>query len=209
MPRPRTLKVHEVFASLQGEGLRQGEPTLFIRLTGCNLRCGFCDTPQAWEGGREISVPEIMEEVRRVHAGLPAEWVCLTGGEPLLQDLSGLTAALKEEGFRLQIETNGTRFQPLPLDWWTVSPKPPEYILRPELIPLARELKLVVTPDLNLERIRSLAQLVPGARAVILQPDGRAPESVPRAVGLVTEASRARISRIRLALQMHKLIGLP
>ena len=66
MPQQPTLKIVEIFPSLQGEGLRQGEPTIFVRLAGCNLRCSFCDTKRAWGRGRARSVPDIMAEV--VHA---------------------------------------------------------------------------------------------------------------------------------------------
>src|SRR5674476_1002413 len=127
MPRPPTLKTTEIFASVQGEGLRQGEPTIFVRLAGCNLRCGFCDTKKAWRGGREISVEKIAEKVLRLRTEYPTTWVCLTGGEPLAQNVRPLLLRLHAEGFRVQIETNGT-FPPAPLaDWHSVSPKPPEH----------------------------------------------------------------------------------
>ena len=84
MPQPPTLKIVEIFPSIQGEGLRQGEPTVFIRLSGCNLKCSFCDTKYAWKGGREFTAGEILDEVRKIRRRFPASWVSLTGGEPLL-----------------------------------------------------------------------------------------------------------------------------
>jgi len=127
MPQPPILKVSEIFASVQGEGLRQGEPTIFVRLTGCNLRCDFCDTKYAWEGGDNISVQQVIEQVKQQHKEFPADWVCITGGEPLLQDIRELAQKIKREDLRIQIETNGTRFQKLLVDWYTVSPKPDKY----------------------------------------------------------------------------------
>src|SRR4030066_2096973 len=113
MRRPPTLKTTEIFASVQGEGLRQGEPTIFVRLAGCNRRCGFCDTKKAWRGGREMPVEKIVDEVGRLRRGVPAAWVCLTGGGPPAPDVRSLVLRLHEEGLKVQIETNGT-FPPDP-----------------------------------------------------------------------------------------------
>ena len=100
------MKVAEIFKSLQGEGKNQGKPCLFIRLAGCNLHCHWCDTGYARTGGREMSLDEILEQVWRVN--LP--YVCITGGEPLLQaaELEPLLASLKKKGTAIDIETNGT-----------------------------------------------------------------------------------------------------
>lgn len=208
MPQPPTLKIHEIFASLQGEGLRQGEPTLFIRLSGCNLRCGFCDTREAWEGGRERSVPDILEEVRRAIKAWPTDWVCLTGGEPLLQNLEDLAAALKAEGFKLQIETNGTLFQSLPIDWWTVSPKPPDYRVRREILPLLKEIKLILTHDLDLKTIKKMRDSVSIARPIILQPVSHQKWSIEKGLKLLKQASLRGLRNVRFSLQMHKIIDI-
>ncbi len=99
------MRVHEVFASIQGETSRAGLPTLFIRTTGCNLRCRWCDTTEAYEGGEERSVAELVAEA--LESGL--ENVTLTGGEPLLQsDAPDLVEQLLDAGLDVQIETNGS-----------------------------------------------------------------------------------------------------
>ncbi len=208
MPRPATLKTIEIFASVQGEGLRQGEPTVFVRLAGCNLRCGFCDTKRAWRGGREVAVEAIVDEVRRLEREYPTTWVCLTGGEPLAQDIRPLIARLHDAGFRVQVETNGT-FPPAALaDWHTVSPKPPDYAVHPGFKTKAREVKLVVCRGFGLDAIRTARAAVPRPVPIILQPQSNARWSVDRAVRLLQEASRAGLDGIRLSVQLHKIFGL-
>lgn len=99
------MKVSEIFRSLQGEGLNQGKPCTFIRCAGCNLHCRWCDTPQARQGGSDLTIPEILSAVR----ALGLNYICLTGGEPLLQEEAlSLVVSLYNEGFKVDIETNGT-----------------------------------------------------------------------------------------------------
>ena len=208
MRRPPTLKTTEVFASVQGEGLRQGEPTVFVRLSGCNLRCGFCDTKAAWRGGRERPVGEIVAEVVRLGSGLPAAWVCLTGGEPLAQDVRPLVDLLHDEGYLVQVETNGT-FPPDPrADWHTVSPKPPDYDVHPGFVRLAREVKLVVCRALTLDAVRTVRAAFPAATPLILQPQSNAAWSRKKALKLLEGAYRSGLGGIRLSVQLHKVYGL-
>ncbi len=99
------MKINEMFLSIQGEGTYIGVPMFFIRLTGCNLRCEWCDTKYAFYEGEDMDIEEIMQRVR--DAGV--EWVCITGGEPLLQDdVYKLIDALLKEGHRVLLETNGS-----------------------------------------------------------------------------------------------------
>jgi 7-carboxy-7-deazaguanine synthase len=102
------LRVAEVFASIQGEGLNQGRPTVFVRLAGCNLACAWCDTAYARDaaGGTAMSAGEVLAEV----AEFRPHRVCITGGEPLLQfpGLVPLLASLCGHGYAVEIETNGT-----------------------------------------------------------------------------------------------------
>lgn len=112
-------KVNEIFQSLQGEGFHAGTPAVFVRFSGCNLRCSFCDTRH--EQGSPMSLEEILREVMR-YPGAP---LCvLTGGEPSLFIDEAFVEALKHQtGKLIAIETNGTRPLPSNLDWVTLSPK--------------------------------------------------------------------------------------
>lgn len=207
MPLPHILKIVEIFPSLQGEGLRQGEPTLFIRLAGCNLRCSFCDTAYAWGQGQEMPVPRILEHVLKIQKTHPAEWVCVTGGEPLLQDLGPLLRALKKEKFRIQVETNATHFRPYPVDWYSVSPKPPDYVIRPEYAFKAREVKLVVTKDLDIHILQRIRQAFPEKTPILLQPQSNRKWSTQKAWRLLWHAAEANLRNLRVSCQLHKVFG--
>ncbi|MDD1707387.1 MAG: radical SAM protein [Methanoregulaceae archaeon] len=100
------MKVFEIFCSIQGEGSHQGYPCTFIRLAGCNLACTWCDTPHARTGGTEMNLGEIARRIGEV----PSHYICITGGEPLLQgdQLPPLLSYLQERGYSIDIETNGT-----------------------------------------------------------------------------------------------------
>lgn len=100
------LKVYEIFYSIQGETTSAGFPSLFIRLAGCNLNCSWCDTVRARDGGREMTVDEILEEV---NSNAPFHHVTITGGEPLFQEGAFyLLQKLSEKGYMTQVETNGS-----------------------------------------------------------------------------------------------------
>jgi 7-carboxy-7-deazaguanine synthase len=100
----RRLRISEIFFSLQGEGLRMGLPTVFVRLTGCPLRCGYCDTTYAFQGGQSMEIGDILAAV----ATYPTRHVTVTGGEPLAQKASlDLMAALCDAGYDVSLETSG------------------------------------------------------------------------------------------------------
>ena len=101
-----SLKVNEIFYSLQGESSYAGRPCVFIRLTGCNLRCSYCDTRYAYDEGRDMELPLILDQVFSCHCPL----VEITGGEPLMQaDTPPLIRLLLEKHFTVLMETNGSR----------------------------------------------------------------------------------------------------
>ena len=111
------MRVNEIFYSIQGEGRWTGTPAVFVRLSGCNLRCEFCDTDHS--GFSELSEEQIVEQVMRY----PARHVVITGGEPGLQLTSSLVEKLHAAGRFVQVETNGTMQLPDGVDWITCSPK--------------------------------------------------------------------------------------
>lgn len=101
---PATLRITEIFHSIQGESSRVGLPTVFVRLTGCPLRCVWCDTEYAFSGGETLAVEDILQRV----AGFGCTTVCVTGGEPLAQKHSlALLAALCDAGHSVSLETSG------------------------------------------------------------------------------------------------------
>lgn len=104
MSDPARLRITEIFYSLQGESSSVGWPTVFIRLTGCPLRCGYCDTEYAFSGGDWQSIDDIVAEVQAYEA----EYVCVTGGEPLAQKrVVELLTRLCDLGYRVSLETSG------------------------------------------------------------------------------------------------------
>ncbi len=116
------MRIAELFYSLQGEGSLVGVPSVFIRTTGCNLRCSWCDTPYtSWQPeGTDWSLRQILDEVR-AH---PARHAVVTGGEPMIQpEIIPLTEQLRAAGLHITIETAGTVFQPVACDLMSISPK--------------------------------------------------------------------------------------
>jgi 7-carboxy-7-deazaguanine synthase len=192
------MKISEIFYSVQGEGLLTGVPSVFIRASGCNLRCAWCDTPYtSWKPeGERMTIPEILARTIELLDGSPARHAVLTGGEPMmLPESVELTQALKAEGFHITVETAGTIFQPVVCDLMSVSPKlanstPREDAfwsskheeLRLNIPILTRlmtgyeyQLKFVVSTAADLPEIEALlAQLPPTPREnVLLMPEGR------------------------------------
>lgn len=99
-----TIRITEIFYSIQGESATIGYPTVFVRLTGCPMRCTYCDTAYAFHGGHKLSLDDILEQV----AEYPAKHVCVTGGEPLAQPAChDLLTALCDRGYAVSLETGG------------------------------------------------------------------------------------------------------
>ncbi len=145
------MLVNEIFYSLQGEGFFTGTPSVFLRLSGCNLKCPFCDTDH--QQGTEMTEAEIAEKV----AAYPARHVVVTGGEPSLQLTASLVDLLHQKGRFVAVETNGTRQLPPNVDWITLSPKSPFVSTPAAQIALTKcdELKLVYTgtPPTNFPKL--------------------------------------------------------
>lgn len=192
------LPIVEIFYSLQGEGLRAGQATVFVRLAGCNLACEFCDTD--FRVTDTQTVEEVADEVERI--GGACRWVCLTGGEPTIHELQALCDALHERGYRLQMETNGTRPRP---DWKiehvTVSPKQPQGgRLDGWYERHAAEFKYVVDDENDLTR--ALDGAWTHGRTTFVQPNALNPDAVQQCIAAVQQHP----TRLRLSLQTHKLL---
>jgi len=171
-----------------------GTPAVFVRLAGCNLACAFCDTDYALRF--VASVSEVVARVRAAGGACPM--VILTGGEPLAQtETPALIEALRADGRRVHIESNGTIPTELPEDvWLTVSPKER---LTPAMAARADEAKLIVDGRVPEEWVASF-----GVRtALFLQPEGNKPANVD----LAMQAALREPARYRLSLQTHKFIG--
>jgi 7-carboxy-7-deazaguanine synthase len=184
------LKIAELFYSIQGEGSLVGVPSVFIRTSGCNLRCAWCDTPYAsWQPeGADLTLDQIVDEVK-AH---PGRHVVVTGGEPMIApEIVPLTERLRGLGWHITIETAGTVFQPVACDLMSISPKlanstptgrwaaqhdrlriQPEVLL--ELMGrYPYQLKFVIEKADDLDEVRALIGRLGADRSrVILMPEG-------------------------------------
>ena len=188
------MKISELFYSLQGEGTLLGVPSFFIRTTGCNLRCVWCDTPYtSWTPvGEEMPVEFIVQEALKY----PGRHAVVTGGEPLIApEIGALTAALREAGFHITIETAGTVAPPVACDLMSISPKLSNStpwdreegryaaqherlryqpaVLRELMLNYNYQLKFVVMAASDLDEIRALLRDTGGAASqTMLMPEG-------------------------------------
>jgi 7-carboxy-7-deazaguanine synthase len=203
------LKIAELFYSIQGEGSLVGVPSVFVRTSGCNLRCRWCDTPYtSWDPeGSELSIAQIVDEVK-AH---PARHVVVTGGEPMIApEIVPLTGRLRREGLHITIETAGTVCQAVECDLMSISPKlsnsTPEgrfaaqherLRIQPDILAelMARyshQLKFVVEKPRDLEEVLALVRALdadPGN--VILMPEGTDREVVRERGVWLAEACKA------------------
>eukprot|EP01035_Chromulina_nebulosa_P012479 gene12479-16631_t len=146
IPTQVTYPVMEAFYTLQGEGNHSGRAAYFIRLGGCDVGCVWCDVKDSWDASKHPrkSIEQILaaakEEIGQVSV-LPI--IVITGGEPLMHDLTALTDALHHAGFYINIETSGSSPLSGDLDWICLSPKKFKAPL-PEVLPKAHELKVVI-----------------------------------------------------------------
>jgi 7-carboxy-7-deazaguanine synthase len=188
------IQLAEIFYSIQGEGTWTGTPSVFVRLAGCNLACDFCDTDYSVKS--IASVADVVASVRELGGECPM--VILTGGEPLAQaETPALIEALRRDGRRVHIESNGTIFTELPDDvWLCVSPKER---VDGRMAKRANEAKLIVDGRVPEEHLGLFA----AQPTILLQPEGNKPSNIEIAL----EYAKAHPQRFRLSLQTHKFIG--
>lgn len=197
-----TLPVMESFYTLQGEGFHQGKAAYFIRLGGCDVGCVWCDVKESWDADKhpQLAIPDMVREA----AANPGRIAVITGGEPLMHDLTALTTALHKAGFRNHIETSGSSPLSGSWDWITLSPKKFKAPL-PEICAKAHELKIVIYNKSDFAWAEKYAAQVGKQCKLYLQPEwSRAAEMTPHIIDYVKDNPQWQIS-----LQIHKYINVP
>lgn len=195
----QSLPLVETFHSIQGEGYWTGTNAFFIRLAGCDVACPWCDTKHSWNAKRhpQRDLATLLAEVQTTAPKI----VVITGGEPLMHNLSALTHRLRTAGFLVHLETSGSHPLSGTFDWITLSPKrfkPP----RPDIYPHVSELKVVIAEDTDLAWAEAQYRLVSSKVIKLLQPEWETPGSSERVFNYVLQHPEWRIS-----LQTHKLMG--
>lgn len=193
--------VMEHFYTIQGEGVHTGQAAYFIRLGGCDVGCWWCDVKESWD---ETIHPHIASgELVRSAADSGAPFAVITGGEPLLHDLTALTEGLHEAGLRVHLETSGSSPMSGAIDWVTLSPKRFKEPLE-DVFPLVDELKVVVLTCKDLHYAEKNAAKCPAESKKMLQPEWDTPASIPLIVDYVKQHPEWTIS-----LQTHKFLNVP
>ena len=192
----------EHFYTLQGEGYHQGKAAYFIRLGGCDVGCVWCDVKDSWDVSKHplLNIEDIVLNVSKTAAKI----VVVTGGEPLMHDLSELTDALHNAGFKTNIETSGAHPLSGSWDWICLSPKKFKAPL-PGIIPFANELKIVVFNRSDFDWAEKYAALVSPSCKLYLQPEwDKAAEMTPSIIDYIKGNPKWELSR-----QLHKYINVP
>ncbi|MEO5890657.1 MAG: 7-carboxy-7-deazaguanine synthase QueE [Ferruginibacter sp.] len=206
----QTLPVMEHFYTIQGEGFHQGRAAYFIRLGGCDVGCIWCDVKDSWNADAhpKVAISEIAswvsENAASLQQGIKGGLVVITGGEPLMHDLTGLTAALKENGFETNIETSGSHPLSGTWDWICLSPKKFKAPL-PEMVMFANELKVVVFNQSDFKWAEKYAAMVSLQCKLFLQPEwDKAAAITPLIIEYIKQHPQWELS-----LQIHKYINVP
>ncbi len=207
------LEVKHIFPTLQGEGPFVGQPSVFVRLGGCNLACIFCDTE--FEDYRSMELSELLAQVKALSLNDEGAWVrrlvVITGGEPLRQNIVPLCEALIGAGFKVQIETNGTLFRPLPESVSIIcSPKNTGggyFPIRGDLLPKVQAFKFIVSKhDALYQKVGDVGQAGFSIPVYIQPMDEYDPQR--NAENLAYAKELAMRHGYILSLQTHKILGI-
>lgn len=196
------IPVMEHFYTIQGEGFYTGNVAYFIRLAGCDVGCVWCDVKESWtvEEKQLMLIYDLVNEVLKY----PGRLVVITGGEPLMYDLSYLTKALKEKGFQINIETSGAYPVSGELDWICVSPKKFKAPLK-EVVEKANELKCIIFNKSDFKFAEENAKLANANCKLYLQTEwSNQDKMLPLMIEYVKEHPTWHIS-----LQTHKYLDIP
>ncbi len=208
--RSQQLPVMEHFYTLQGEGFHQGRAAYFVRLGGCDVGCVWCDVKDSWDANahpkktiQEI-VNLVVENSAPIQQGKRGGLVVITGGEPLMHNLTTLTTALQTKGFETNIETSGAHPLSGSWDWICLSPKKFKAPL-PEVVPFANELKVVIFNKTDFEWAEQYAAMVSPNCKLFLQPEW---DKAAMVTPLIIEYIKQN-PQWELSLQIHKYISVP
>ncbi len=208
----QTLEVQHIFPTLQGEGPYAGHPAVFIRLGGCNLACHFCDTE--FESYQPMALAAILDRVEafsRTEGKRTKTLIVITGGEPMRQNITPLCESLIRYGFTVQIETNGTLFQPLPAEVKIIcSPKNTGtgyHALRDDVLARTQALKFILSA--SHPQYQQVGQVGQDKyhTPVYVQPMDEYDPAL-NAANVAYAAQMAQNSGYILSLQTHKLLGI-
>jgi organic radical activating enzyme len=196
------IPLMEAFYTIQGEGYWQGHSAYFIRLGGCDVGCVWCDVKDSWDASAhpKVSVSNIVSQALQ-H---PARIAVITGGEPLMYNLHGLTMSLKNAGFRTHIETSGAHPLSGQWDWICFSPKKFK-APHTDIAQYAHELKVIVYNKSDFEFAEHYARMVSASCKLLLQPEwDRSNQMLPLVIDYVKANPQWQIS-----LQTHKFMQIP
>jgi len=203
------MKISEIFYSIQGEGMLTGVPSVFVRTSGCNLRCVWCDTPYtSWQPeGADMTIEDILAAIE----AYPAQHAVVTGGEPMIApNIVQLTQGIRQQDLHITIETAGTVFHPVACDLMSISPKlenstphdreggkwaaqherlryQPE-VLKQLMSEYLYQLKFVVASPEDMKEIATMLEETGADRSrVVLMPEGTTPEAIRERAPWLTE----------------------
>lgn len=232
LPRRETVRINDIYPSIQGEGCQTGVPMVLVRLQGCGVGCPFCDTKETWADRLETTRREGLAAAlgqnpywceadvdavalfARMLAGKGIRWALITGGEPFDQRCHPLFVELRREGFRIAAETSGTAEVDAMPDWLTVSPKlemPGGRKVLPGVVAMANEVKHVVGKEADVAKLDALLKLsnrirqmngITRPQEVCLQPMSQSAKATELCVKVALERGW------RLSIQTHKVAGL-
>lgn len=194
--KSKTMKINEIFYSVQGEGFHAGTPAVFIRFSGCNLKCPFCDTNHFT--GNEMSVSDIIEEITKY----PARLIIITGGEPSLFLTDELVNKLHDKGKYVAVETNGTNKLPSSVDWVTLSPKDNFVKNAVPVNQIYDEVKVVFDGNQNVDKYLSIP-----AKQYYLQPCDTGNETLNKEIINKTLEHCMKEGKWRISIQIHKILN--
>ncbi len=197
----KMLPIMEEFYSIQGEGFHTGKSAYFIRIGGCDVGCHWCDVKESWNS--DLHPPTLTKSIVK-NANKYSNTVVITGGEPLIWNLSYLTQLLHKKNIKTHLETSGANNVSGKWDWICLSPKKTK-LPKKEIYPLADELKIIISTEQDFKFAEKQVKMVSDKCELFLQPEWSKKEKMtPKIIDYVMKNPKWKIS-----LQTHKYLNIP